>query len=361
MNFTPTTLNNPNPNFPHFVLFSQSMAWELTHELHQPGRPLLWSLCFTPPEGHGHRRHEQQLVCCNKNDLVVYANCCGELAAATVLAGHSGGTRCCNCSPDGRWLASVDNYGELRLWDIRANWRPVHALPQAHTNIAACCAFSAQGLLATASFDGSVAVWDPADAALLARMAFPAKVYSCAWSSTSPRLLAAGGPGLLVLLDAPSGQSVRRLPVPADVMCCAFAPQDRWLAAGGSDHRVRLFDPRSGEPVHLLEGHSRILRGCTWSADASLLASTGDDGTVCLWQPAAGTLLLTLAHAASVNQCAFNSTDTTLACCCDNGTIAFWSRRGLTQILVLVLAGRRHATRRLPPELWLHLIEQSFL
>jgi hypothetical protein len=95
--------------------------------------------------------------------------------------------------------------------------------------------FSTQGLLATASFDGSVGVWDPTDATLLVRIPCATLVYCCSWSSTRPRLLAAGGRSLLILFDVPSGQTVQSVPVPADVMCCAFAPQDQWLAAGCSD------------------------------------------------------------------------------------------------------------------------------
>ena len=50
--------------------------------------------------------------------------------------------------------------------------------------------------LASASYDGSVRIWDPVTGSISAVMRVDSWLQDCAWSSSSPSLAAAGGAGL---------------------------------------------------------------------------------------------------------------------------------------------------------------------
>ncbi|MCJ1420358.1 hypothetical protein MMC32_006715, partial [Xylographa parallela] len=120
---------------------------------------------------------------------------------------------------------------------------------EGHTEGVLAVAFSQDGsLLASASLDQTVRLWNPA-----------------------------------------TGQEIQKLEGHTEgVNAVAFSHDGSLLASASYDQTVRLWNPATGQEIQKLKGHTDGVHAVAFSQDGSLLASASLDQTVRLWNPATG-------------------------------------------------------------------------
>lgn len=152
-------------------------------------------------------------------------------------------------SSDGKRLASVDEHGKFRLWDVKTG-----RLKLDLSDFPACQVYLA---------------WSPDDSAIAI--------------SSDDRVR---------LLDPETGQTIRNIETPSESSVVAWSPDGRllavaqgylyrWSSQDKPDKKISLVDPAAGTIVRTLDSAVKNIDALAWSPDSRTLASTG---TSKVWQ-----------------------------------------------------------------------------
>ncbi|CAF3088523.1 unnamed protein product [Rotaria socialis] len=173
----------------------------------------------------------------------------GELRAIKTFHGHQNEVNAIKWDPQGRLLASCSDDMTLKIWSMSKE-TPVHNL-QAHNKEIYTIKWSPTGpgtmnpnatlLLASASFDSTVRLWDVERGVCQ---------------------------NILVKHSEP-------------VYSVAFSPDGRLLATGSFDKAIYIWDIARGEIVHSYRGTGGIFEVC-WNSRGTRVGASASDGTVCV-------------------------------------------------------------------------------
>ncbi len=145
-------------------------------------------------------------------------------------------------------------------------------------------------LLATASEDETVRVWEAASGKLVSTLSG----HAAAFSPDGHMLATVLSDGTVKLWGAREGTE-QPLPGPIDAgVSLEFSPDGSRLATVTRGDLPRIWDLRSAREVAQFPGHTDYVSGVFFSPDGSRLLTASDDGTARVWDATTGTELLRL-------------------------------------------------------------------
>jgi WD40 repeat protein len=277
------------------------------------------------------------------------------------LVGHESSVYAVAFGPGGRTLATGSYDRTIRLWDLTRPGRPRQgAVLHGHDGPVNDLAFrpgndtppptgpAAQprnpgpdDILASASNDRTVRLWDSRTGVPLARISYSHSVEAVAFSPDGQLLAAATADGKVRLsrLAGPSGRAAWRI-VPVATLAghagvveaVQFRPDGAVLATGSADRTVRLWDvtkPAVPGQLAVLSGHAQGVKTVAFHPGGRLLASGSEDGTARLWEVTdprrpVGSAVLT-GYADGVMAAAFSPDGRSLATASSDKTVRLWA------------------------------------
>lgn len=178
----------------------------------------------------------------------------------------------------------------------------VHKLT-GHEELVYCVAYSPDGkLLATASFDKTLRLWDTATGKLLKTLGGPAGhqnlVLHVAFSPDGTLLASCGSDNTIKLWDVPRGTPLRVFNIEADrLLALAVSPDGNKVATAAANKQVRVWNLGDGKPLANCTGQAAEVTALAFSADGQNLMGVEASGLLRAWNAADGqTIVATPAH-----------------------------------------------------------------
>jgi WD40 repeat protein len=209
------------------------------------------------------------------------------------LPGHGGRVNCCAFSKDGRILATASDDGSVRLWDVGAA-APEIVLPDAaHVRRVSASGISPNGGFAvTGGWDRTIKVWDAVSGRSLR-----APVGDTVESLTAVCSVSDMGAGLAVdrnggvfAWDSVNGTAVCTRKGGAEFVDAAAAHAPTHLCAVARGCEVELIDASQGETVATLRQRCQVAC-CAFSGDGLALVVADKEGSLRFWRCADGVLV----------------------------------------------------------------------
>ena len=233
-----------------------------------------------------------------------------------IATDHTGKMTALKVTPDGSWLASISNDGQLRIWDPATGAEHRHIATDHTEWVKKALVIAPDGSwLASIGDDGQLRIWDPATGAVRHILTgHTHEVQALVVTPDGSRLASLSDDGQMLAWDPVTGVVHHTLTEEIGwVEMLVVAPDGSWLASTDNDEEIQIRDPANGTVRHTLTSHTHEVRALAVAPDSSRLASTDDHGEIRIWDPTTGTPLTSLRVADSLFHLSLTSTTLTAA------------------------------------------------
>ncbi|KAK3274479.1 hypothetical protein CYMTET_17331 [Cymbomonas tetramitiformis] len=213
------------------------------------------------------------------------------------LMGHGDMVTQVDYSADGAYVLSASADRSTKLWDAEEG--TLISTLEGHSWVVSCCKFSPNGkLMATGSWDKTVKVWTMENAtkypvpkghvleyqkpkAILTLKGHSQEVRACQFSRDSTLLASASNDASIKIWDVATGEWKYSLLGHVDaVTSLDFSHDGRWMASASLDRSIKIWSLETWREQYMLSGHSIHDDGCQCVySELGIATPRGDHGS----------------------------------------------------------------------------------
>jgi len=209
-----------------------------------------------------------------------------EIKPSLVFPGHQDAVYSVALSPDGTLLATASFDKSVKLWDARTGKElRVYTGPNGHQNSVLNVTFSPGGdSIATAGADNTARIWDIPVNTPTKEYVPSGPVNAVSGTADGKMLAAAGKDGSVKLWTIADGkQAANFAGHPGGATSIAFGANGQLLLSGGVDQTIRYWNPATGQPIATIGAHAAPVTGVAIFPNNNLACSVGEDGLIKWW------------------------------------------------------------------------------
>ena len=252
------------------------------------------------------------------------SSCC-----INTFEGHSDYVTSITFNPSYNTIASADNGGKIKLWNIENG--ACTSIFQAHTEIIRSISYSPNGKnIASGSLDNTIKIWniDSGDCT----NTFEGQVDSTnsfAFSPEGDQIVTVGDQNTAKLWCINSEQCIRVFQEHEDtISTVAFNPNGNHIASGSNDNSIKLWEINTGRCIRTYKGHTGSVNTIAFTLDGKLIASGSSDNHIKLWDTSNGYCTYTFnSHSGSISALAFSPDGNYLVSGAHDNVIKLWDIR----------------------------------
>lgn len=186
-------------------------------------------------------------------------------------------------APDGRFVATASADGTAAVFESGDGTRIESFF--CGSDASECVAFSPDGsLLACAAPGHALRLWNTVTRTSTLIEGHSSHITRFCFSSDGRRLASASHDDDAIVWDTADGRRVAILGEhDANVIDLAFSPDGKQLATASSDRTIRRWWTDTGERTRTLKGHLSRIESIAWAADGRTILSGSRDGTALVW------------------------------------------------------------------------------
>ncbi len=248
--------------------------------------------------------------------------------------GHDSSINAIAVSPNGQILATASDDGSIKLWDlttaINTDTLPLLHTLKEHSNAVLSVEFSPDGRkLASGSWDNMIMIWDTQTGELLNTLIGHSQMVSAIAISPDGTILASGSKdNTIKIWNLETGELIHTLTGHTlPILSLAISPDGKVLASGSADSTIALWDLQTAQPIRRMSGHTDGVWSVVISADNRTLVSGSWDRTVKLWDLQTGELKGNLTgHSSYVNTVDISPDGQTIVSGGWDGQVKIWQK-----------------------------------
>jgi WD40 repeat protein/transcriptional regulator with XRE-family HTH domain len=245
-------------------------------------------------------------------------------------------------SPDGKMIATMDNDGEVKLWDAKTGELSL-SLDGGTGEFGGNVAFSPDGNTLAAAWVTQIVLWDIHSGEMKFTLSgesvgtsvgYNLGVGQVSFSPDGKRLAAANLDGMPRVWELASQKEVLFLETglgPSKAI--AYSAEGNWLATGGDEGIVKIWDAKRGDERYSLS-LGGIIHAVAFEPDGVRLAAASEDGGVKVWDVTTGLETVSLPRTSGLYDVAFLAAGR-IATAGQDGTTRLWDANTGQQMLVL--------------------------